>query len=49
LRNYLPTCPAKQLADFFGPVDFYIAEAEEPARAHAWSVADGQLVAQGIG
>ena len=49
MRNYLPTCPAKQLAEFFGPVDFYIAEAEEPGRAHAWSVADGKLVAQSIG
>jgi hypothetical protein len=49
MRNYLPTCPAQQLAEFFGPVDFYIAEAEEPARAHAWSVAGGKLVAQGIG
>ena len=49
MRNYLPTCPGAQLASFFGPVDFYIAEGESPARAHAWSVADGQLVAQSIG
>jgi hypothetical protein len=49
MRNYLPTCPASQLAEFFGPVDFYIAEAEAPARAHAWSLADGKLVAQSLG
>ena len=49
MRSYLPTCPAAQLAEFFGPVDFYIAEAEEPARGHAWSLADGTLVAQGLG
>jgi hypothetical protein len=49
MRSYLPTCPAPQLAEFFGPVDFYIAEAEEPQRAHAWSLADGKLVAQSLG
>ena len=49
MRNYLPTCAAPQLAEFCGPVDFYIAEAEEPARAHAWSLADGKLVAQSLG
>ncbi|MEP6502681.1 MAG: DUF4123 domain-containing protein [Betaproteobacteria bacterium] len=49
MRSYLPTCTPQQLAEFFGPVDFYIAEGEEPARAHAWSLADGQLVAQNVG
>ena len=49
MRNYLPTCPVAQLGEFFGPVDFYIAEGEAPTRAHAWSVADGKLVAQSIG
>ena len=49
MRSYLPTCPAPQLAEFFGPVDFYIAEAEQPAHGHAWSLADGKLVAQGLG
>ena len=49
MRNYLPTCPARQLAEFFGPVDFYIAEAEEPGRGHAWSLADDKLVSQGLG
>ena len=32
-----------------GPGDFYIAEGEVPTQAHAWSVADGKLVAQSIG
>jgi hypothetical protein len=49
LRGWLPTCDAKQLAEFFGPVGFFIAEGEDPARAHAWSFADGALVAQDIG
>ena len=45
----MPTCPQDQLTEFFGPVDFYFTEAEEPARAHAWAVADGRLVAQNLG
>ena len=49
MRNYLPTCTPQQLAEFFGPVDFYIAEGEEPGRAHAWSLADGKLIAQTLG
>jgi hypothetical protein len=49
MRSYLPTCSPQQLAEFFGPVHFYIAEGEAPAGAHAWSLADGQLVAQNIG
>jgi hypothetical protein len=49
LRSYLPTCSAQQLADFFGPVGFFIAEDETPARAHAWSLADGRLIAQTVG
>jgi hypothetical protein len=49
LRSYLPTCSPKQLADFFGPVDFFIAEDEAPTRAHAWSVGDGKLITQTVG
>ena len=48
LRSYLPTCAPKQLAEFFGPVGFFIAEGVDPARAHVWSFADGQLVAQSL-
>ncbi len=49
MRNYLPTSTPAQLAEFFGPVDFYIAEDELPTRAHAWSLADGKLIAQTVG
>ena len=49
LRSFLPTCSARQLAQFFGPVGFFLAEDEAPTRAHAWSLADGQLVAQVVG
>jgi len=49
MRSYLPTCSPQQLAEFFGPVGFFFAEDEDPARAHVWSLADGALVAQGIG
>jgi hypothetical protein len=30
LRTYLPTCNAKELADFFGPVAKYVGEGEQP-------------------
>ena len=30
LRTYLPNCNAEELAKMFGPVDHYLAEAEEP-------------------
>ena len=49
LRAWLPTCDPAQLAEFFGPVEFFIAEDEAPSRAFAWSLADGQLVTQTVG
>jgi hypothetical protein len=49
IRSYLPTCDANQLARFFGPVNFFMAEDDAPARARAWSLADGALVTQTIG
>jgi hypothetical protein len=49
MRNYLPTCSPSQVSEFFGPVDFYIAEDDDPSLAHAWSLADGELVAQSLG
>jgi hypothetical protein len=49
LLSFLPTCGAEQLAGFFGPVGFFIAEDVDPTRAHAWSLADGRLVAQTLG
>ena len=49
LRSYLPTCAPQQLAEFFGPVGFFFAEDDDPARAHVWSFADGALVAESVG
>ena len=49
MRGYLPTCSRQQLAEFFGPVDFYFAEGETPTGGHAWSLANGKLVSQTLG
>ncbi len=38
-----------QLADFFGPVDLFIAEQEGEAGALAYSIADGNLVTEVVG
>ncbi|HEY1204463.1 MAG: DUF4123 domain-containing protein [Bryobacteraceae bacterium] len=43
LRVYLPTCNASELATFFGPVESYVAEGEEPAEALRFRVANGAL------
>jgi hypothetical protein len=48
LRGYLPTCSARQLAEFFGPVGFYFAEDEDPARGLAWTLSEGRLVTQNV-
>jgi hypothetical protein len=48
LRMFLPSCDGKQLADFFGCVDFFLSEGEAGAPAHAWSVADGKLVQEEV-
>ncbi len=44
LNAFLPTCDAVQLAGFFGDVGCILAEAEDGAVAHCYSMADGQLV-----
>jgi len=49
MRNCLHTSTPQQLAEFFGPVAFYIAEDELPTRAHVWSLANGKLIAQTLG
>jgi hypothetical protein len=46
LRSYLPTCDARQLAEFFGPVRFFFAEDEDPSRGLTWTVSQGRLVTQ---
>ena len=49
MRSYLPTCSPQQLAEFFGPVDFWIGEGEQANQAHVWSLSNGELVTQDIG
>lgn len=43
-RMFLPTCDETQLRDFFGGVDFFIAEGESQSTAEVWSLADGKLI-----
>ena len=40
LRAYLPTCNKAETATLFGPVSYYLAESEEPAKALRLSVED---------
>ena len=49
MAAFLPTCSKQQLGEFFGPVDFFVAEAEGGVSAHAYSLADGNLVTEVIG
>ncbi len=48
LRIFLPTCDREQLKDFFGPVDNYICEDEDPAFGIVFSLQDGMLQQQRI-
>jgi hypothetical protein len=50
LRNFLPTCSAGQLAEFFGPISRFYSEAEagRPVAGLAWSLAGGQLVCEEV-
>jgi hypothetical protein len=43
LRTYLPTCNAEELATVFGPVEYYMLEAEDPNTALRFSVSSGSL------
>ena len=43
LRVYLPTCNAEELANFFGPVQYYILEDEDPNRALRFQMENGSL------
>lgn len=43
LRIFLPTCDEAQLRAFFGPVNYFMVEDEDPARAVVFYLADGQL------
>lgn len=44
LRMFLPTCSEAQLRDFFGDIDFFLAEGESQATGDVWSLADGKLI-----
>ncbi len=46
LNSFLPTCDGRQLADFFGRVELFIAEQEGGGGALAYSIADGKLVTE---
>ena len=43
LRIFLPTCDREQLKEFFGPVDYYICEDEDPGFGIVFSLQDGLL------
>ena len=44
LRTYLPACNPGELASFFGPVQTWVIEAEDPKIATRFDVSDGKLV-----
>ena len=46
LNAFLPTCDSPQLTEFFGLVDFFLAEQEGGEAAFAYSLADGKLVTE---
>lgn len=43
LRTYLPTCNAAELAEFFGPVNSFVIEGDEPATVVRFTVTAGAL------
>jgi hypothetical protein len=48
LRIFLPTCDEEQLEDFFGPVDYFICEDEDPDSGLVFSLEDGNLKTEKI-
>lgn len=48
LRIFLPTCDRYQLEEFFGPVNRFIMEAEDPSRAAIFSFRKSQLVTEQV-
>lgn len=44
LNAFLPTCDKDQLQEFFGPVEFYICEDEDPAYANIYFLRNNELV-----
>lgn len=48
LRIFLPTCDKEQILEFFGPVDFFATEGENPEEAIIFQHIDGQLTVDTI-
>lgn len=48
LRVFLPSCDARQLNEFFGPVDYYICEDEDPSKGLVFSLHKGELMINNI-
>jgi len=46
LKIFLPTCDAQQLREFFGPIDYFLLEDEDPAYAIRYWHENGQLKMQ---
>lgn len=46
LRTYLPTCNAAELREFFGPIDYFLMEDQDPAFALRFWQAGGVLNTQ---
>jgi hypothetical protein len=43
LRIFLPTCDNKQLREFFGPIEYFICEDEDPSYGLIFSFSGNQL------
>ncbi|HYH16507.1 MAG TPA: DUF4123 domain-containing protein [Flavisolibacter sp.] len=43
LRIFLPTCDSNQLKEFFGPIEYFICEDEDPTYGLIFSLANNQL------
>jgi hypothetical protein len=48
LRIFLPTCDEKQLKDFFGPIEKFAMESEDPNYAIEFELQQGNLVSKRI-
>jgi len=46
LRVFLPTCDAQQLQQFFGPVDYFVCEDENPENGIIFSLSNGELISK---
>ena len=49
MNAFLPTCDAKQLKEFFGRAESFVAELEGGESAHVFSLANGELVTEVVG